>query len=51
MIGFPKSPLPPIVVPEPETLAKYGVLTMRLLRMARRKAKEKGREHKKRMVL
>ena len=47
MILYPiPSPLPPVTLPDPEVLRKYGVLAMRCLRGLRAKAKVKGREHR-----
>lgn len=43
---FPMSPYPPIMLPDPEVLPKYGVIAARVLRMAKNKAKLKGKEHK-----
>lgn len=42
---YPWAP-PPILLPDPEVLAKYGIMAARLLRMAKNKAKLKGKEHK-----
>lgn len=38
---------PPIMLPEPEVLIQYGKLAMRCLHALRRRAKEKGRGHRK----
>ncbi len=37
---------PPIVVPDPEVLQKYGKIALHLLLLAKNKATDKGREHK-----
>ena len=38
--------LPFLVLPEPETLLKYGKLTCALLKFGRERAREKGKEHR-----
>jgi hypothetical protein len=43
-------PLPPVVLPEPETLLKYGKLAMGVLNILRKEARAKGREHKKILI-
>lgn len=42
--------MPPLLVPEPEVLLKYGKLALVLTRLARKKAKKKGREHREWML-
>lgn len=43
----PPYPYPPVMIPEPEVLQKYAQIAVRLLRLAKNKATQKGREHKK----
>ena len=43
---YPFSPYPPILFPDPEVLQKYGIIAAHLLRMAKKQARRKGREHK-----
>ena len=43
---YPMPPYPPILLPDPEVLQKYGIIASRLLRAAKNKAKLKGKEHK-----
>ena len=43
---YPFPPYPPILLPDPEVLQKYGIIAAFLLRMAKKKAKYKGKEHK-----
>ncbi len=44
---YPFPPYPPIMIPDPEVLHKYGRIGMCLLRLAKNRATQKGREHKK----
>lgn len=48
MIGspYPMPPYPPILLPDPEVLAKYGIVVARLLRKTKNKARLKGKEHR-----
>ena len=43
---YPFSPYPPILLPDPEVLQKYGIIAARLLRVVKNKAMLKGKEHK-----
>jgi len=43
----PPYPYPPIILPDPEVLQKYGKIAVCLLRLAKKRATDKGREHKK----
>ncbi|MDR1642236.1 MAG: hypothetical protein LBT59_21300 [Clostridiales bacterium] len=43
---FRPNPYPPITLPDPEVLLKYGKLSLIILRALKKKAKEKGKEHK-----
>lgn len=42
---FSSNPLPPITLPDPEVLGKYGKLALSALHALRKKAKAKGKEH------
>jgi hypothetical protein len=39
------NPWPPLVLPDPEILIKYGKLAASAMRALRKKARAKGREH------
>lgn len=43
---YPFPSYPPVMIPDPEILQKYGTIAVRLLRLAKNKAMNKGREHK-----
>lgn len=40
------NPYPPILLPDPDVLLKYGKVTLAVLRELRKMVKEKGKEHK-----